>query len=67
MNNDISIHSQPELQAWLQRHPELRQPVEVWTRVMGYHRPVSEFNPGKRSEQRERTCFIESASIREVN
>lgn len=24
-----------------------RQPCEVWTRVMGYLRPVSEFNKGK--------------------
>ncbi|MGN7614616.1 anaerobic ribonucleoside-triphosphate reductase, partial [Magnetococcales bacterium HHB-1] len=22
-----------------------RQPCEIWTRVMGYHRPVSAFNP----------------------
>ena len=27
-----------------------RQPCEVWTRVMGYFRPVSEFNVGKKSE-----------------
>lgn len=27
-----------------------RQPCEVWTRVMGYLRPVSEFNKGKKSE-----------------
>lgn len=26
---------------------EERQPCEVWTRVMGYFRPVSEFNKGK--------------------
>lgn len=26
-----------------------RQPCEVWTRVMGYHRPVSSFNTGKRA------------------
>ena len=25
-----------------------RQPCEVWTRVMGYHRPVSSFNSGKK-------------------
>lgn len=25
-----------------------RQPCEVWTRVMGYHRPVQSFNIGKR-------------------
>lgn len=34
---------------------------EVWTRVMGYHRPVSAFNPGKRSEHRERLYFREPA------
>ena len=27
-----------------------RQPCEVWTRVMGYHRPVSSFNVGKKGE-----------------
>jgi anaerobic ribonucleoside-triphosphate reductase len=36
-----------------------RQKCEVWTRVMGYHRPVSEFNPGKKSEHTERTHFHE--------
>lgn len=39
--------------------PSERQPVEVWTRVMGYHRPVSVFNPGKQAEHRERLCFAE--------
>lgn len=38
-----------------------RQPCEIWTRVMGYHRPVSQFNAGKRSEQAERRAFRESA------
>lgn len=38
---------------------EDRTPVEVWTRVMGYHRPVSAFNAGKQSEHRERRPFIE--------
>ncbi|AXS83033.1 MULTISPECIES: anaerobic ribonucleoside-triphosphate reductase [Marinobacter] len=36
-----------------------RQRCEVWTRVMGYHRPVSAFNKGKQSEHRERTHFRE--------
>jgi hypothetical protein len=39
---------------------EERTRCEVWTRVMGYHRPVSAFNPGKQSEQTERRCFTES-------
>lgn len=38
---------------------EERQPCEIWTRVMGYHRPISEFNPGKKSEQAERLPFRE--------
>jgi len=36
-----------------------RQACEIWTRVMGYHRPVSSFNKGKRSEFFERTSFRE--------
>ena len=36
-----------------------RQRCEVWTRVMGYHRPVSAFNLGKQSEHRERRHFCE--------
>ncbi|MCW5724028.1 MAG: ribonucleoside triphosphate reductase [Maricaulaceae bacterium] len=41
---------------------EARQPCEVWTRVMGYHRPVSAFNPGKKSEHFERRHFEEARS-----
>ena len=40
---------------------EKRQRCEVWTCVMGYHRPVSEFNPGKQSEHRDRVHFVETA------
>ncbi len=36
-----------------------RQRCEVWTRVMGYHRPVASFNIGKRGEFEERKCFVE--------
>jgi hypothetical protein len=39
---------------------EERQPCEIWTRVMGYHRPVLSFNRGKQGEYHERKCFIES-------
>lgn len=48
------------------QHPILadheRQRCEVWTRVMGYHRPVSAFNPGKQGEHRERRHFTEAAA-----
>lgn len=36
-----------------------RQPCEIWTRVMGYHRPVSSFNIGKKGEFHERQFFVE--------
>jgi hypothetical protein len=36
-----------------------RQRCEVWTRVMGYHRPVASFNIGKRGEHGERRFYSE--------
>ena len=38
-------------------------PCEVWTRVMGYFRPVSSFNIGKKGEHAERMHFQESAMV----
>ncbi len=38
---------------------EERQRCEVWTRVMGYHRPVASFNIGKQGEFAERVHFEE--------
>ncbi|MHB1669440.1 MAG: anaerobic ribonucleoside-triphosphate reductase [Thiomonas sp.] len=40
-----------------------RQACEVWTRVMGYHRPVSSFNIGKQGEHLERRFFAEQPSM----
>ena len=37
-----------------------RQRCEVWTRVMGYHRPVASFNIGKQGEFHERVHFVEA-------
>jgi hypothetical protein len=38
---------------------EGRTRCEVWTRVMGYHRPVSQFNTGKQAEHYSRKHFTE--------
>lgn len=43
----------------LRRLHQQRTRCEVWTRVMGYHRPVSAFNPGKQAEHAERRMFYE--------
>lgn len=37
---------------------EERTRCEIWTRVMGYHRPVASFNVGKKGEFYERTYFV---------
>lgn len=39
---------------------EERTPCECWSRVMGYHRPISAFNRGKQQEHRDRLKFKES-------
>jgi hypothetical protein len=39
-----------------------RQPCEIWTRVMGYHRPMSSFNTGKKGEFFERKYFSEQCA-----
>jgi hypothetical protein len=43
----------------LEIRDEERTRCEVWTRVMGYHRPVSAFNAGKQAEHGERRMFSE--------
>ncbi len=54
------LSSQPKLNASIFVLPdEERQPCEVWTRVMGYHRPVASFNIGKKGEHHERKFFQE--------
>lgn len=40
-----------------------RTPCEVWTRVMGYHRPVACFNKGKQGEHEERKFFNEPKRV----
>jgi anaerobic ribonucleoside-triphosphate reductase len=36
-----------------------RQKCIIYTRVMGYHRPVESFNVGKTGEHKQRKQFIE--------
>ena len=43
----------------LAEHSEERTKCTVYTRVMGYHRPVEPFNAGKQGEFEERAHFEE--------
>ena len=55
----VSTTENTALAAAVQLTDAERQPCEVWTRVMGYHRPVSSFNVGKQGEHHERQFFAE--------
>ena len=46
---------------------EERQRCEVWSRVMGYHRPTSSYNIGKKAEFAERVFFTEDAARKAVS
>jgi len=46
----------------LEELKEKRTKCIVYTRVMGYHRPVESFNIGKKGEHQERKFFLERAS-----
>jgi len=43
----------------LEKYATQRKRCERWTRVMGYYRPVSQYNKGKQSEYNERVWFVE--------
>ncbi len=44
----------------LKAQQQKRSKCLVFTRVMGYHRPVESFNIGKKGEHQQRTHFKES-------
>ncbi|MBN9644570.1 ribonucleoside triphosphate reductase [Corynebacterium mendelii] len=43
--------------------PTCDKPTEVWTRVMGYFRPVHSFNTGKKGEFHQRRYFREQLAV----
>lgn len=45
---------------------EKRTKCEIWTRVMGYHRPISQFNIGKKQEAAERQYFAENVAMGKI-
>jgi len=53
-------------QVLLDKHKNERTRCMVYTRVMGYHRPVESFNLGKKGEHQERNCFRESPKRHET-
>jgi anaerobic ribonucleoside-triphosphate reductase len=54
----MTIKTQDRLSI-LEQNQQERSKCLVYTRVMGYHRPVESFNIGKKGEHRQRTHFRE--------
>ena len=47
---------------FLEKHKDERQHCEIWSRVMGYYRPVQSYNKGKLGEFNDRKFFKEPNS-----
>ena len=47
----------------LEKLKDKRTKCTVYTRVMGYHRPVESFNIGKKGEHKERKHFKENPTV----
>ena len=41
----------------MEKQKRSRQPTEIYSRVVGYLRPISSWNPGKKSEYDDRKVF----------
>lgn len=57
----MKMETKTQTQNVLEQNQELRTKCLVYTRVMGYHRPVESFNIGKKAEHQQRRQFVESA------
>ena len=66
MNDVLELHSTPRHAPAPLRNEE-RQRCEIWTRVMGYHRPMASFNTGKKGEAMERVYFSEASCQSELS
>lgn len=44
----------------LEVNKDKRTKCSIWTRVMGYHRPIESFNVGKKGEHQDRQFFKEN-------
>ena len=45
---------------------KVKVPCEVYSRVVGYHRPVEQWNGGKRSEFSDRKSYDANARLKEM-
>jgi len=43
--------------------PKCNRPCEVYSRVVGYHRPITHWNRGKREEFRDRKPYAVAKAV----
>lgn len=63
---DVNVYTHDEKAESTELKDEERQKCETWVRVMGYYRPVSDFNVGKKQEYADRKCFNEKKSMEHI-
>ncbi len=69
-NSNVNTSSSIDIQEWdspdaVPLSNDERQLCEVWSRVMGYYRPTSSYNVGKKSEYDDRKCFTEPSFLKD--
>ena len=50
----------------VERCPQCKEPCEVWSRIVGYFRPVDQWNKGKKSEYADRQEYSVTKAIEQV-
>ena len=54
------------VEKYLEEHKEERTKCEIWSRAMGFIRPTSFFNIGKKQEFKDRKMFLEKVVIKRL-
>jgi hypothetical protein len=58
-NDESVVDCDPDQQTVTFADGMTRTATEIWSRAMGYFRPISFYNPGKQQEHRDRKFFTE--------
>jgi len=48
------------------KYPQCGKPAEVYSRIVGYFRPVANWNQGKQEEFKDRLEYDEQISMKEI-
>ena len=60
------MEKQKTFEEFLKENESKRTKCVIYTRVMGYHRPIESFNIGKTGEHKERVMFEEKCEVKKA-